>query len=88
MWRVEARTDALTDLGNRRALASDLANAIAEPPGSGELLLVMFDLDGFKQYNDSFGHAAGDALLQRLGGRLIAATEGDREPNATGEGRR
>ena len=73
--RVEARTDALTDLGNRRALASDLAGAIAEPPGSRELLLVMFDLDGFKQYNDSFGHAAGDALLQRLGGRLIAATE-------------
>src|ERR1019366_7182318 len=50
--RVEARTDALTDLGNRRALASDLAGAIAEPPGSRELLLVMFDLDGFKQYND------------------------------------
>ena len=73
--RVEARTDALTNLANRRALASDLATAIAAPPESGELLLVMFDLDGFKQYNDSFGHAAGDALLQRLGGRLIAATE-------------
>jgi diguanylate cyclase (GGDEF)-like protein len=73
--QVEARTDALTDLANRRALADDLADAIAEPRGSHELLLVMFDLDGFKQYNDSFGHAAGDALLQRLGGRLAAATE-------------
>ena len=70
--RDEARTDVLTDLGNRRALGSDLAEAIAEPPGSRELLLAMLDLDGFKQYNDSYGHAAGDALLQRLGGRLAA----------------
>jgi diguanylate cyclase (GGDEF)-like protein len=68
--RVEARTDALTGLGNRRALASDLAQAIADPPPDRELLLAIFDLDGFKQYNDSFGHAAGDALLKRLGGRL------------------
>ena len=71
--RIEARTDALTNLANRRALASDLARAIAEPRESRELLLAMFDLDGFKQYNDSFGHAAGDALLQRLGARLAAA---------------
>jgi diguanylate cyclase (GGDEF)-like protein len=69
--RIEARTDALTELGNRRALVRDLASAIAQSPA--ELLLVMLDLDGFKQYNDSFGHAAGDALLQRLGGRLAAA---------------
>jgi diguanylate cyclase (GGDEF)-like protein len=72
----EARTDALTGLRNRRALAADFGVAAAEPPGAGELLLVMFDLDGFKQYNDTFGHAAGDSLLQRLGGHLAAvATE-------------
>jgi diguanylate cyclase (GGDEF)-like protein len=74
--RDEARTDALTELGNRRALSRDLAAAIAEPPGSRELLLTMLDLDGFKQYNDTFGHSAGDALLQRLGGRLsMVATQ-------------
>jgi diguanylate cyclase (GGDEF)-like protein len=74
--RVEARTDVLTTLGNRRALSSNLAAAVAAPAGSPELLLVMFDLDGFKQYNDTFGHAAGDELLHRLGARLaIAAAE-------------
>jgi len=71
--RIEARTDPLTTLGNRRALASNLATAMAEPPGARQQLLVMFDLDGFKQYNDTFGHAAGDALLRRLGIRLAAA---------------
>jgi len=71
--RDEARTDPLTNLANRRALASDLASAIADPPGGHELLLAILDLDGFKQYNDSYGHAAGDSLLQRLAARLTAA---------------
>jgi diguanylate cyclase (GGDEF)-like protein len=73
--RDEARTDALTGLGNRRALGRDLASAIVQPAGSPELLLAMLDLDGFKQYNDTFGHGSGDALLQRLGGRLAVAAE-------------
>jgi diguanylate cyclase (GGDEF)-like protein len=70
--RQEATTDVLTGLGNRRALEADLARRLREPAGRAELLLAMFDLDGFKQYNDSYGHAAGDALLQRLGARLGA----------------
>jgi diguanylate cyclase (GGDEF)-like protein len=68
--RGEARTDALTNLHNRRALTTDLSRLIAEPPGAEELLLVMFDLDGFKGYNDTYGHPAGDSLLHLLGGRL------------------
>ena len=60
----EAMTDALTGLGNRRALTADLEAAVAT--GAGPLLLL-FDLNGFKRYNDSFGHPAGDALLARLG---------------------
>jgi diguanylate cyclase (GGDEF)-like protein len=73
--RVEALTDALTGLGNRRALMDDLA--AARPTVEGEqLLLVLFDLDGFKQYNDTFGHPAGDSLLARLGERLTATIEG------------
>lgn len=74
--REEARTDPLTQLGNRRALASDLEAALGQPSEPHELLLGMFDLNGFKHYNDSFGHAAGDALLLRVGRRLAAAVEG------------
>ncbi len=74
--REEARTDPLTQLGNRRALARDLEAALAHPSEPHELLLGMFDLNGFKHYNDSFGHAAGDALLLRVGRRLAAAVEG------------
>jgi diguanylate cyclase (GGDEF)-like protein len=75
----DSRTDALTGLANRRALMSDLEEAIEQPPPRGSLrLLAMFDLDGFKLYNDTFGHPAGDALLTRLGARLesFSASQG------------
>jgi len=75
--REEASTDVLTGLGNRRALINDLSKAIArQAPDAHELLVAMFDLDGFKQYNDTFGHAAGDALLTRLGNHLAEAVLG------------
>ena len=64
--RIEATTDALTGLGNRRKLLADL-DARRD---AAERLLVLLDLDGFKAYNDAFGHPAGDALLARLGRRL------------------
>jgi two-component system cell cycle response regulator len=67
----ESLTDALTGLANRRRLMDDLEAAAARPPGAHDVsLLVFFDLDGFKAYNDAYGHPAGDALLARLGSRL------------------
>jgi diguanylate cyclase (GGDEF)-like protein len=70
--RAEARADALTGLPNRRALVADLTAAVAWE-ADRRALLIVFDLDGFKQYNDAFGHPAGDLLLRRLGRRLEAA---------------
>jgi two-component system, cell cycle response regulator len=72
----EALTDGLTGLGNRRLLMLHLDEALA-PQRPAPRTLVFFDLDGFKQYNDVFGHSAGDALLARLGQRLAAAVEGE-----------
>ena len=71
--RVEANTDPLTGLPNRRKLMADLETATRELDSAARLQLVLFDLDGFKQYNDSFGHPAGDALLVSLGHRLAAS---------------
>jgi diguanylate cyclase (GGDEF)-like protein len=73
--RWEARTDPLTGLANRRQLMEDLAElteADADPR-----VFALFDLDGFKSYNDSFGHPAGDALLVELAERLRTATAPD-----------
>jgi diguanylate cyclase (GGDEF)-like protein len=68
--RDEALTDVLTGLGNRRALARELACLLPNADDARPLVLVLFDLDGFKHYNDTFGHPAGDALLVRLGANL------------------
>jgi diguanylate cyclase (GGDEF)-like protein len=67
--RHEAASDALTGLGNRRSLIAELEGRLAEDEPE-PAVLALFDLDGFKAYNDAFGHPAGDLLLQRLGARL------------------
>jgi two-component system cell cycle response regulator len=70
----EAVTDALTGLGNRRVLLDELGRRLAESRGNDEpFVFALYDLDGFKTYNDRFGHVAGDALLRRLGLSLADA---------------
>jgi diguanylate cyclase (GGDEF)-like protein/PAS domain S-box-containing protein len=62
----QATTDDLTGLANRRALFKYLKTEWQRAARSGSYLsLVMLDLDFFKNYNDTFGHQAGDAVLQK-----------------------
>jgi diguanylate cyclase (GGDEF)-like protein len=67
----EAASDALTGLPNRRALVQDSTRLFLAP--SPQHVLAIYDLDGFKQYNDTFGHDDGDTMLSMLGARLATA---------------
>jgi two-component system cell cycle response regulator len=75
--RHEALTDSLTGLANRRKLLADLEAEIEAAREGEARLLVLFDLNGFKAYNDTFGHPAGDALLTRLAAKLTEAVAPD-----------
>ncbi len=59
-------TDALTSIYNRQSLPQHLKQARSEVSSSSPLGLVLIDIDYFKQYNDTYGHVAGDALLREL----------------------
>lgn len=77
--REEALTDQLTGLGNRRRLLIALEDVLQSASTRMPWALLVFDLNGFKLYNDSFGHPVGDALLARLGAKLAAAVEPEGE---------
>ncbi|WP_432563158.1 diguanylate cyclase domain-containing protein [Kineococcus sp. SYSU DK003] len=64
--RHRADHDPLTALPNRRRLLAEVAAALPAERGA----LLLFDLDGFKQVNDTLGHPAGDELLRAVGRRL------------------
>jgi two-component system cell cycle response regulator len=71
----DALTDGLSGLANRRRLMGDLDDTLIDAQQHPRTL-IFFDLDGFKTYNDAFGHSAGDALLARLGGALADSVDG------------
>ena len=71
-----ARHDGLTGLGNRSLLAERAESLLARPSSDGRVALVVLDLDGFKEVNDTLGHHAGDDLLVAVAERLQAACRG------------
>jgi diguanylate cyclase (GGDEF)-like protein len=69
--QLQAQTDPLTGLMNRRAFLEELGAAQREVSAKGSVAGLLFlDLDGFKSINDTLGHAAGDALLLQVADRL------------------
>lgn len=71
--RAAMTTDNLTGLPNAARLRADLGTFLATAAPEDRRELFIFDLVGFKKYNDTFGFACGDALLRRIAGRLAGA---------------
>jgi len=73
-----ANQDSLTGLANRRAFMAHLHHLVKDKAASNEggLAVGILDLDGFKQINDVYGHAAGDRLLQEVSQRLTSLLYG------------
>ena len=74
---AQARTDELTGLPNRRALLDRASEVLAGADAGRPAALLLLDLDGFKEVNDSLGHAAGDELLRQIAPRLVDAVGPD-----------
>jgi diguanylate cyclase (GGDEF)-like protein/PAS domain S-box-containing protein len=75
--RALASVDQLTGLGNRRAFNRQLEDAIADAQRTRHpLSLLMVDVDRFKQYNDDFGHPAGDSALRAVARCLSRSARG------------
>lgn len=73
----QVRTDSLTGLSNRGRMEVDLEEECERATLENPSMLFLFDLNGFKRYNDTYGHPAGDELLTRLGHALSDAVGDD-----------
>jgi diguanylate cyclase (GGDEF)-like protein len=77
--RVRADLDALTGLRNHGSFQREVGESVASGGGGEPFAVLMLDLDGFKAFNDAFGHPAGDAFLGGVAVAMAHATrEGDR----------
>jgi diguanylate cyclase len=75
--RAESLTDPLTGLGNRKYFDRSIEMAVQNALVSGEpLSLLMFDIDHFKSFNDSYGHLTGDQVLRLVGMSLKQTIKG------------
>ncbi|HWF93830.1 MAG TPA: EAL domain-containing protein [Xanthobacteraceae bacterium] len=70
-----AHYDPLTGLPNRLSLQKELERLLSTEESSRPTSIALFDLDGFKDVNDTLGHSIGDRLLIEVGQRLIASAE-------------
>jgi diguanylate cyclase len=74
---VEARTDALTQVANRRALDDELKRCAADFQRRGTpAILLLYDVDHFKKFNDTHGHQTGDEVLRGVA-RVLRGALGD-----------
>lgn len=71
-----ARIDELTGLSNRRAFFEDGDKRFVERDDDQRIGVIVIDLDGFKEINDTLGHAAGDALLRFVSQRFASKADG------------
>lgn len=75
--RAESLTDPLTGLGNRKYFDRMIGMAVQSALASGEpLSLLLFDIDHFKSFNDSYGHLTGDQVLRLVGLSLKQTIKG------------
>jgi diguanylate cyclase len=75
--RAESLTDPLTGLGNRKYFDRSIEIAVQNALANGEpLSLLMFDIDHFKSFNDSYGHLTGDQVLRLVGMSLKQTIKG------------
>jgi two-component system chemotaxis response regulator CheY len=70
-WRLLATRDELTNVGTRRAFAERMTEHLTD---ERTVALVMFDLDDFKQINDTYGHLTGDRILRDIGAMFLGRT--------------
>lgn len=72
MLREQSVRDHLTNVFNRRYMEETLERELLRAMRKGASLgIIMLDVDGFKQFNDTYGHAAGDAILRELSAMLL-----------------
>ncbi len=68
-----ATRDSLTGLLNRRAFFDSAGQVLARCASGGQVAVIMLDVDHFKSFNDKYGHAVGDTVLQRVAERMRAS---------------
>lgn len=79
-----ANTDALTGLANRRAFDARMAEIFASPDALAASTLILTDIDHFKSFNDTHGHAVGDMVLKRVAETIRANLPDTAFPARTG----